>query len=84
MDKETDVKPASSGISSEPLGIQKGGSDSDHLGLQLGPTFLKATKSPPLLQQEDEEKALEFSDLVLALTSAVVNIPLWKYNTHRQ
>ena len=45
------------------------------IGLELGLTFLKSTKPPPLPQTDREERALEFIDAVLTLTSAVVSVP---------
>jgi hypothetical protein len=45
------------------------------LGLELGLAFLKATKPPPLPLREREERALEFIDSVLTLTSAVISVP---------
>ena len=45
------------------------------IGLELGLAFLKATKPPPLPQNEREERALEFIDSVLTLTSAVISVP---------
>jgi len=45
------------------------------IGLELGLAFLKATKAPPLPQSEREERALEFIDSVLTLTSSVISVP---------
>ena len=45
------------------------------IGLELGLAFLKATKPPPLPRKEREERALEFIDSVLTLTSAVISVP---------
>lgn len=45
------------------------------IGLELGLAFLAATKPPPLPQSEREERALEFIDSVLTLTSAVISVP---------
>jgi hypothetical protein len=55
------------------------GKDSDddvkNIGLDLGLAFLRATKPPPLPLKEREERALEFIDSVLTLTSAVISVP---------
>ncbi|KAL7543885.1 hypothetical protein ACHAXR_013277 [Thalassiosira sp. AJA248-18] len=45
------------------------------IGLELGLAFLKATKPPPPPKREREERALEFIDAVLTLTSAVISVP---------
>ena len=45
------------------------------LGMELGVAFLKATKPPALPRHEREERALEFIDAVLTLTSAVISVP---------
>ena len=47
----------------------------DDIALDLGMVFLKATKTKHLPQNELEERALEFIDAVLTLTSAVVSVP---------
>eukprot|EP00571_Detonula_confervacea_P003423 CAMPEP_0172329052 /NCGR_PEP_ID=MMETSP1058-20130122/60671_1 /TAXON_ID=83371 /ORGANISM="Detonula confervacea, Strain CCMP 353" /LENGTH=4507 /DNA_ID=CAMNT_0013046199 /DNA_START=90 /DNA_END=13614 /DNA_ORIENTATION=- len=55
-------------------GKKSSGSVKD-IGLELGLAFLKATKPPPLPQKDREERALEFIDSVLTLTSAVISVP---------
>ena len=56
--------------------IRSGGKKSvKDIGLELGLAFLKATKPPPLPQSQREERALEFVDSVLTLTSAVISVP---------
>ena len=45
------------------------------LGQELGMIFLQCTKAPELPRKEREERALEFIDSVLTLTSAVVSVP---------
>ena len=58
--------------------LLRNGNDGDRmkeLGLELGLAFLKATKAPPLPLKEREERALEFIDSVLTLTSAVISVP---------
>mmetsp|Transcript_9044 Transcript_9044/g.11092 ORF Transcript_9044/g.11092 Transcript_9044/m.11092 type:complete len:4662 (-) Transcript_9044:66-14051(-) len=49
--------------------------EEEDLDLSLGLAFLKATKAPPLPLHLQEERALEFIDAVLTLTSAVVSVP---------
>jgi hypothetical protein len=49
--------------------------DVKNIGLELGLAFLRATKPPPLPLKEREERALEFIDSVLTLTSAVISVP---------
>lgn len=49
--------------------------DDSALGLSLGLVFCEATMPPQLPRQEQEERVLEFIDVVLTLTSAVVSIP---------
>ena len=49
--------------------------DCDLVGLNLGLSFVQATKPPPLPTQVQEENAFEFIDTVLTLTSAVVSVP---------
>ncbi len=53
------------------------GSDEDvmKIGLEVGLKFLRATKPPPLPLKEREERALEFTDSILTLTSAVISVP---------
>ncbi len=51
-----------------------GSFDMDELGLDLGLTFLEATKAPTFEKKEREEKALEFVELVLSLASSIVNV----------
>jgi hypothetical protein len=53
------------------------GSDDDvvNIGLEVGLAFLRATKPPPLPLKEREERALEFTDSILTLTSAVISVP---------
>jgi len=50
--------------------------EEDDLDINLGLAFLEATKPPPLPPQVQEERALEFIDAVLTLTSAVISVPL--------
>jgi hypothetical protein len=45
------------------------------LGQELGMIFLQCTKEPELPQKDREERALEFIDSVLTLTSAVISVP---------
>ena len=49
--------------------------DNVDLGQELGMIFLQCTKPPPLPQKDREERALEFIDSVLTLTSAVISVP---------
>eukprot|EP00804_Cyclotella_cryptica_P030429 CCRYP_008520-RB/>CCRYP_008520-RB protein AED:0.03 eAED:0.03 QI:213/1/1/1/1/1/14/495/4469 len=52
------------------------GSDKEtDIGQELGMIFLQCTKPPSLPQKDREERALEFIDSVLTLTSAVVSVP---------
>ena len=59
----------------KPLGSDNDSDRMKDLGLELGLAFLKATKPPPLPLREREERALEFIDSVLTLTSAVISVP---------
>lgn len=61
----------SKGGRSEEVPVNRG----RDIGLELGLAFLKATKPPPLAQKDREERALEFIDSVLTLTSAVISVP---------
>ena len=45
------------------------------IGLELGLAFLRATKPPPMPLAVREERALEFIDFILTLTSSVISIP---------
>ena len=45
------------------------------IGIELGLAFLRATKPPPLPLKVREERALEFIDSILTLTSAVISVP---------
>jgi hypothetical protein len=49
--------------------------DENNTGLELGLAFIRATKPPPLPQKVRQERALEFIDAVLTLTSAVISVP---------
>ena len=49
--------------------------DENNTGLELGLAFIRATKPPPLPKQVRQERALEFIDAVLTLTSAVISVP---------
>ena len=49
--------------------------DNGNLGQELGMIFLQCTKPPPLPRKDREERALEFIDSVLTLTSAVISVP---------
>jgi len=46
----------------------------DELGLDLGLTFLEANKQSSFDEQEREEKALEFVEIVLSLASSIVSV----------
>ncbi len=59
----------------KPLGSDNDSDRMKDLGLELGLAFLEATKPPPLPLREREERALEFIDSVLTLTSAVISVP---------
>lgn len=74
LSKRTDVgggigeKGAStSGDLDEPFDIEE-------LGLDLGLTFLEATKAPATDKTEMEAKALEFVEIVLTLASSIVSV----------
>lgn len=54
--------------------IDNNGDGSD-TGLELGLAFLRATKPPPLPRKIRQERALEFIDAVLTLTSTVISVP---------
>lgn len=49
--------------------------DGNDTGLELGLAFLRATKPPPLPRKIRQERALEFIDAVLTLTSTVISVP---------
>lgn len=49
--------------------------DGSNSGLELGLAFITATKPPPLPRKVRQERALEFIDAVLTLTSAVISVP---------
>jgi len=49
--------------------------DGDDTGLELGLAFIRATKPPPLPRKIRQERALEFIDAVLTLTSTVISVP---------
>ena len=49
--------------------------DGNNTGLELGLAFIRATKPPPLPKEIRQERALEFIDIVLTLTSAVISVP---------
>ena len=49
--------------------------DGNNTGLELGLAFIRATKPPPLPRKVRQERALEFIDSVLTLTSAVIAVP---------
>lgn len=70
----TDATASSSsrGLEKSDGGIEEKEMD---LGTELGMIFLQCTREPELPQKEREEKALEFVDSVLTLTSAVISVP---------
>ena len=70
-----DAASSSGGGKSEESDGNKDAEKELDLGQELGMIFLQSTKAPELPRKEREERALEFIDSVLTLTSAVVSVP---------
>jgi hypothetical protein len=66
------------GDNDEEIALKNGNLDEsfdiEELGLDLGLTFLEATKPPAVDKRDMEAKALEFVEIVLSLASSIVSV----------
>lgn len=69
--RDTDIKDKENVVTN----MGTGNDSVMNIGIELGLAFLRATKPPPLPLKVREERALEFIDSILTLTSAVISVP---------